>query len=142
MKKKQLKYLAVTGILSGILTTSSYAVNSSDSSLKDIDLNSDKSIDDDSLTEKELLEELNDDGKKLYRSLGIHEKELALKVANQACQGFNECAKLNACRTAKNNCSGQGSCKGQSKCSFIDKNLAVKVVYNKTMAEKRNKIAN
>lgn len=88
------------------------------------------------MTEDELLLELNDEGTKLYNSLTPEDKALVLKVASMRCQGTNECKHLNACKTDHNDCAGKGECKGKGKCALADKNLAVKLVYDK-MKEKR-----
>ena len=83
------------------------------------------------MSEKELLDSLDANGKKLYTELSAEGKKLAIAVASSKCSSFNTCKGLNACATEKNKCAGQGSCKGQSKCAFIDKNMAIKVVYEK-----------
>jgi hypothetical protein len=92
------------------------------------------------MTEEELFLELNDQGKALYNRLDAEGKALALKVASQRCDHTNECAGLNGCETEKNSCEGKGACKGQGKCAIADKNLAVKLVFEK-MAKKRAKAA-
>ena len=94
------------------------------------------------LTEKELMLELNAEGIKMYNSLTPEGKATVLRVASARCGNSNECAGLNACQTAKNECAGKGSCKGQGKCALADKNLAVKIVYNKLMKEKRSRAMN
>ena len=127
------------GLVSGLLAASAYAVDSSKSSSQGSDTTK-ESVDDDSMSESDLLEELSPEGKKLYENLDAQGKALALRVASQKCQGFNECKGLNACKTNKNSCEGLASCKGNSKCSFTDKNNAVKAVYNKKMAEKRQNL--
>jgi hypothetical protein len=88
------------------------------------------------MTEDELMLELTDEGTQLYRKLSPEGKQLVLKVASMRCAGTNLCAGLNACATDKNDCAGKGSCKGKGKCGLSDKNLAVKLVYEK-MAKKR-----
>ena len=93
------------------------------------------------LSEDELLLELNDHGTKLYNSLDQKSKTLVRTVASARCNGTNECSNLNACKTEENQCAGQGSCQGQGKCAFADKNLAVKVVYDK-MNNKRSRLLN
>ncbi len=94
------------------------------------------------LSEDELMLELNEEGIKMYKSLSPEGKALALRVASARCGKTNECAGLNACQTDKNDCAGKGSCRGQGKCGMSDKNLAVKVVYNKMMKEKRSRAMN
>lgn len=89
------------------------------------------------LTEADLLNQLNAQGKATYQSLTPEGKALALKLANQSCKGQNDCKGLNACKTEKNACAGLGSCKGTSPAPFADKNDAVKVAAKK-LAEKRN----
>lgn len=90
------------------------------------------------MTEQDLMLELNDEGKRMYRSLSPEGKALALKVASMRCNASNECRGLNACKTDKNDCAGKGACKGQGKCSVADKNLAVKLVYQKMQAKRNN----
>lgn len=93
------------------------------------------------VSEAELLSQLNDEGKANYNSLSPEGKELARQVASQKCNAQNTCKGLNSCKTDKNSCAGKGSCKGQSKCSFTDKNLAVKLVSQK-MAQQRSDALN
>lgn len=93
------------------------------------------------MTEQELLLELNADGVKMYNSLDDQGKALARRVASMMCAGTNECKGLNGCMTDKNSCAGKGACKGQGKCAISDKNLAVKLVYDK-MAGKRADMLN
>jgi hypothetical protein len=88
------------------------------------------------LTEQELMNELNDNGIKLYKSLTPEGKALAREVASQRCGRTNKCAGLNACETESNKCAGKGKCANTTKCAFADKNEAVKVVADK-MAKKR-----
>ncbi len=83
------------------------------------------------MSEEELMLELNSEGIKLYNNLNQHGKALALQVASARCNGMNSCSHLNACRTEKNTCAGMAACKGQGKCAFSDKNLAVRLVYQK-----------
>lgn len=90
------------------------------------------------LTEEELLRELNEDGVKMYRSLNAEGKALALKVASGMCRGSNQCAGLNACKSSTNPCAGKGDCAGKGICSISDKNLAVKLVYDKMNQDKMN----
>jgi len=89
------------------------------------------------MSESELLQQLDDQGKTMYRSLSPEGKALALKLASQDCKGKNSCKGLNSCKTSENSCAGKGACAGKSKGPFADKNLAVKVALMK-MAEKRN----
>lgn len=91
------------------------------------------------MTEQELLLELNEEGVKKYNSLSKEGKALAIKVASASCDHTNECNHLNACQTDKNPCAGKGPCAAQGKCSISDKNLAVKLVYDK-MNEKRSNL--
>ncbi|HEV8051711.1 MAG TPA: hypothetical protein VGP47_04385, partial [Parachlamydiaceae bacterium] len=88
------------------------------------------------LTESELLSQLNEQSKAAYKGLDAAGKALALKMANQSCEGKNECKGLNSCKNNEHACAGKGSCAGTAKSNFKDKNLAVKVAALK-MAEKR-----
>jgi|GEM_PF-6895820 len=90
------------------------------------------------MTEQELLRELNEDGVKMYNSLNKEGKALALKVASGMCRGSNQCAGLNACKSSTNPCAGKGDCAGKGICSISDKNLAVKLVYDKMNQDKLN----
>lgn len=91
------------------------------------------------MTDAEIQLELSDEGRRMYNSLDDEGKALARKVASMRCAKTNECKGLNACMTDKNTCAGKGDCKGQGKCGISDKNLAVKLVYDK-MAAKRTKM--
>lgn len=89
-----------------------------------------------SLTESELLSQLNDQAKASYQSLDPAGKALALKLANQDCKGQNECKGMNSCKTQEHACAGKGSCAGTASSNFKDKNLAIKIAALK-MSEKR-----
>lgn len=91
------------------------------------------------MTEEELLLELNDDGLRMYKSLNAEGKALALKVASGMCAASNQCQGLNACKSEQNACAGKGDCAGKGICALSDKNLAVKLVYDK-MHEKRQNL--
>lgn len=153
MKNRDLRKLALLGLTSGIVLTQSLGANDNSKIQISSLLAANTSKTDDSkskiepdandsnlgyhlMSEDELLLELNADGQRLYKSLDPAGKELARKAASVRCNGSNECKGLNACKTDKNDCAGKGSCQGQGKCSFSDKNLAVKLVYEK-MANKR-----
>lgn len=88
------------------------------------------------MSETELMSQLNSEGKSTYQNLSSEGKALAMKLAYQDCKGKNDCKGLNSCKTANNSCAGQGGCQGTSPGSFKDKNVAVKVAAKK-MAEKR-----
>ena len=88
------------------------------------------------LAERDLWNQLNEEGRNIYETLDAEGRKLALQLANRSCAGHNDCKGLNACASDKNACSGQGGCQGQSKCNFKDKNLAVKVAA-KNMEEQR-----
>ena len=92
------------------------------------------------MTEDELMLELNDEGIKMFKSLTPEGKKLALQVASMRCAKTNPCAGMNACATDKNSCAGKGSCKEQGKCALSDKNLAVKLVYQKMYNKRVNAI--
>lgn len=92
------------------------------------------------MTDDDIRLELSPEGIKLYNSLDAEGKALARKVASQRCAKTNDCKGLNACATDDNKCAGQGKCKGTSKCGFSNKDLAVKVVYDKLMKEKRESL--
>jgi hypothetical protein len=89
-------------------------------------------------TEDELLLELNDQEAKMYNNLSPQGKQLVLNVASMRCAKTNPCAGLNACASDKNDCAGKGKCKGTGKCAISDKNLAVKLVYQKMNAKRTN----
>lgn len=152
MKHRDFKHLAWLGVLGGLILTSEKSVEAAESNPYKLTAARDKqntpASKNDSYdpndsnagyhlyTEDELLLELNDEGTKLYESLSPEGKQLALKVASMRCGGTNSCEHLNACATDKNDCAGKGSCKGKGKCAISDKNLAVRLVYQK-MAQKR-----
>lgn len=155
MKKRELTKLALLGLSSGLLVANQLSAapqnpktqKNSSASTQNQDSSDDSDDNDGNLgyhlmNEDELLLELDPQGTKMYNSLDPAGKALAVKVASQRCNGTNECKGLNACQTAQNDCAGKGSCKGKSKCAFADKNLAVKVVYQKLMSDKRNRMMN
>lgn len=155
MKKRDLKKLALLGLASGIALSqaanaeeksehfqiqisSLLAANSSKS-------DSSSSFDSDPnegnlgyhlMNEEELLLELNQEGQRMFNAMDPSNKKLALEVASQRCANTNACKGLNACKTDKNDCAGKASCKGNGKCGISDKNLAVRLVYNKMMAKR------
>jgi hypothetical protein len=88
------------------------------------------------MSEDELMLELSADGQRMYTALDSNNKKLALEVASSRCANSNSCKQLNACKTDKNDCAGQAACKGLGKCGIADKNLAVRLVYNKMMKKR------
>lgn len=88
------------------------------------------------LSESDLVNKLDAEGKATYQGLDAEGKALALQLANQACKGQNNCAGLSACKSADHACAGQNSCQGKGTCAFKNKNDAVKVAAMK-MAQKR-----
>jgi hypothetical protein len=93
------------------------------------------------MSEDDLMSQINSSSKAMYQSMNKEGKDLALKLANQSCKGKNDCKGLNSCKTEDNACAGQGGCRGTSKGPFTDKNVAVKVAA-KHMAEKRSMMMN
>lgn len=142
MKKREMKKIALIGLSTGILISNHLQAATVEKTKPSKEAATDDYNDGNAgyhlMTEDELLIELNNDGAKLYKSLDPKGKELARFVASQRCNGTNACKGLNACQTDKNSCLGKGACKGQGKCAISDKNLAVKIVADKLMAEKRN----
>ncbi len=151
MKKRNLKSLALTGLAAGLLvsaqgitadktkqpTTQQKQASGGDDFDKAF-AKYDGNITYHLMTEEELLRELTPEGQKMYKSLSPEGKELARKVASTACNGQNECKGLGGCETEEHSCAGKNKCKGKGKCAQPDKNLAVKLVYDK-MKEKREK---
>jgi hypothetical protein len=137
MKKRDLKKLALMGLMSGL--TFHLPVHAADDKAEysTVDADEEGNRGYFLMSEDDLLLELNKEGTETYNKLSPEGKALARKVASQRCNGTNECKGLNACKTDSNDCAGKGSCKGKSKCAFSDKNLAVKVVAEK-MAAKRS----
>lgn len=134
MKNKYLKKLAVSGLVAGLCTIQ--AVEAAEKTKDEKTDYADQNLGYHLMTEEELLDQLNDEGVKIYNSLTPEGKKLAREVASSRCNGMNPCKGLNACKTDKNECNGKGACKGQSKCAQSDPNVAVKLVAKK-MAEKR-----
>lgn len=147
MKKPDFKTLALLGVSTGIILTPSLHAQQEKSppSAKEETKKSDSSKNDPNdenmnyhlMTEDELMMELNSDGIAMYKKLDKEGKGLALLVASASCNNTNPCAHLNACKTDKNDCAGKGECKGKGICAVGDKNLAVRLVYDK-MAAKRS----
>lgn len=92
----------------------------------------------DSMSEEELMSQLNDESKRLYQSLTPEGRDLARKLAAGGCKGMNDCKGMGSCKGEDHSCAGMNSCKGKSPGPFHDPNLAVKVAAKK-MAEKRAK---
>lgn len=156
MRKRELRQLALLGLSSGLLLanqlsaqdakkppttaakeeTKSTSKDTSKESSADSEDANDGNLNYHVMTEGELMLELNSRGKTMYDSLDGNGKALALLVASMMCNGTNPCAGLNSCQTDKHDCAGKGDCKNTGKCATSDKNLAVKLVYDK-MAKKR-----
>lgn len=133
MKKINLKKLAISGVACGLCTLQTGVA--AEEKKDKIDYAA-QNLNYHLMTEDELLNQLNDEGVKLYNGLTPEGKKLAREVASATCNNQNPCKGLNACKTDKNACNGQGACKGQGKCAQSDPNVAVKLVAKK-MAEKR-----
>lgn len=138
MKKNSLKRLACLGVASGLCLVQGIEAKDSTSTPATEQANDPNAgnLGYYMMSEKELQDELNDDGYKLYQSLSPEGKKIALEIASARCNGTNECKGRNACKTDKNDCAGKGSCKGTGKCAVSDKNLAVKLA-SEVMANKR-----
>ncbi len=157
MERKNLKKLALLGLAGGIalaqlaeadetpdnyqqkiaslLASNTSDIKSSSKSSTDPDPN-DGNLGYHLMSEDELLLELNADGQRMYNELDPAGKKLAREVASGRCANTNFCKGLNACKTDKNDCAGKASCKGEGKCGIADKNLAVRLVYNKMMKKR------
>lgn len=132
MKAKNLAKLGLLGLL-GVTTSCQNAGN------KKMDSQGGHQHRAGSMSEEELLMQLDNEGKALYYSLNEEGKALAIQLASATCAASNSCKGMNSCKSANNPCAGQGECKGSSACGFTDKNLAVKVAA-KHMVEKMEKM--
>lgn len=142
MKKTNLKKLAATGLAGGLLLANSTAyADSNHEGMNQYNESSKQNNENKTISESDLLSQLNAEGKTAYENLDAEGKKLALKLASQTCKAKNECKGLNSCKTSKNSCAGQGGCRGTSKGPFTDKNTAVTVAMKK-MAEKRSESMN
>lgn len=144
MKHSDWKKLMIAGLSTGLLVSGQISAQdktastpTKNSSASASDNPNDGNMNYHLMSEEELLMELSPEGSRMYKSLPSEGKVLALNVASAQCNNTNKCSGLNACAGPKNACAGQGSCRGQGKCAVSDKNLAVKLVYNKLMKEKR-----
>jgi hypothetical protein len=88
------------------------------------------------MTEDQLMSQLNDQGKQMYKSMNPEGKAMAIKLASRSCKGTNDCKGQNSCKSTSNSCAGKSSCAGTSQCSFKDKNLAVKVAAQQQVAKR------
>lgn len=145
MKKNDLKKLAILGVSSGLLIVNGLIAEEAKDTNKSPD-NKEKDPNEGNvgyylMTEEQLLLELNPEGIKKYKELSEENKILARKVASARCDKANACKGLNACKSDHNDCAGKGKCKGQGICAVSDKNLAVKLVHDRAMKEKREKLA-
>lgn len=162
MKKRDftLKGLALTGLVAGLLVAPAHAAEeaknkpaAADKPKKATTEDKQKKTDSDDdfmkafdkydgnigyhlFTDEEMKRELNPDGLRMYESLSPEGKELARKVASQSCNGQNDCKGLGGCQTDEHKCAGKNKCKGKGKCAIADKNLAVKLAFDK-MRDKR-----
>ena len=140
MKKSNLTKLAMMGLVSGLLAGCSGADKPAEESTGNMgDMMGKKIGEMAGMNAENLMSQLNAESKKLFEDMDKEHQMKVLKVASQKCAGSNECAGLNACKSATNECAGMASCKGNGGCAFTDKNLAVKLVYKKMM-EKRGKM--
>lgn len=139
--KDKLNRLMIAGITSGIILTSlslHAEEEKKQKTLMELAAENDGNTTYHLMTEDEILLQLNTEGTKLYNELTPEGKKLARETASRSCNGTNDCAGLNACKSDKNDCAGKGSCKGTTKCAISDPNLAVKMAHKK-MEEKRLK---
>lgn len=168
MKKRNMKRVAVAGLMSGLLVVSQAnaaesnevnqalpklastgcgnhkagGCNAHNRSAGEIADNSDlQSNSSSTLTSDQLKSQLNEKSRALYDSLDDEGKALAIKLAAGTCKGKNDCRGLSGCKTAANDCKGKNGCKGTGTAKFTDKNDAVKIAAQK-MAEKRGSSAN
>lgn len=59
------------------------------------------------MTEDQLMSQLNEQGKQMYRGLSPEGKTLAIKLASRSCKGTNDCKGQGACKTADHSCAGK-----------------------------------
>lgn len=138
--KKDLKTLALMG-LGGILMTQAQAhagQQNNDNRYYMADSMDSMQNSSKKMTESDLIQKLNPETRLVFQSLDKEGKDLALKLAEQACKGKNSCKGMNSCKSKDNTCAGTGGCKGQSAAPFTNKNMAV-MLAAKNMAEKRLK---
>lgn len=145
MKKNNLKKLALLGIFSGLIAQSLSAAEV-DAAKKSANNSTDSDPNAGNvgyylMTEEQLLLELTPERIKQYQELSTENKAIVRKIASMRCKGTNPCKGYNVCKSDHNDCAGKASCKGESECALSDKNLAVKLVYDKAMKEKREKLA-
>lgn len=144
-KKKTFKQFAYLGLTGAVLLTHQLSAAQTNPSQDDYIKQFKDSVNNDlskkMLSEDELLEQLDANGKRQYKSLDPQGKQLAREIASQKCAGLNDCKGRNVCKSDKNACEGQADCKGKSICGATDKNQAVRIAAKK-MAEKRNKANN
>ncbi len=68
--------------------------------------------------------------KEKFKAMSTEERAMAMKVAQSACKGKNECKGLGV--------TGTNACKGQGTCKVTDANKAVDLVSNKMAAKRAN----
>lgn len=139
MKTRDLKKLALMGLLGGLIVANHATLEGADLPKDKTDTKTDPNAGNMNwhlMTEKELLLQLNEEGIAQYNSLTPEGKQLAREVASAMCNGTNKCKGLGACATDKHTCAGKNDCEAQGKCAIADKNLAVDLVAKK-MAQKR-----
>jgi hypothetical protein len=144
MNKKNFKDLILLGLSGSLLTSANLTAaegTKADASKDDAEKNAAYgNMNYHLMTDEDMKLELSPEGLNLYNQLDDEGKKLARTVASQRCAQSNICKGLNACATDKNTCAGKGDCKGKSKCGFSNKDLAVKVVFEKLQKQKRDQL--
>jgi hypothetical protein len=74
---------------------------------------------------------------RVFNTLDIQHKMIAMQMANQNCRGLNSCRGLGGCQTGANDCAGQNSCEGLGGDPVNDPNRTVSLAAQK-QAEKRH----
>lgn len=129
MKKQDLATLALLGISAGLLIGGCQQ----QSHKKNPQENTQGSLQQLTSTMQSFYSSLSPEAQKKFIALDNEHKMMALEMAQQSCQGKNNCAGKGGCATQKHDCAGHNSCKGQGGAPVQDINRAVNVQYENQM---------
>ena len=88
-----------------------------------------------SLNKQAFYNSLSTEGKRKFSTLNAQHQMMAIEMANQSCNGKNECAGMGGCKSANNSCAGKNACKGQGGSPVHDNNKVVMIQHHKQMKD-------
>ncbi|MFN0064660.1 MAG: hypothetical protein ACKVOH_00300 [Chlamydiales bacterium] len=79
---------------------------------------------------------LSQESQKQFMGLDAQHKMMSMEMANQKCNGKNECAGMGGCATANHSCAGENSCKGEGGAPVKSPEDAVSAQYKHQMQQR------